>query len=155
MAKDIEREVEEGTAASAPADSVSQAVAGVSSGMSALVRGHLDLARVEMTRDLRTLGKGVGAQLGGTPILLVGYLLLWVAIGSLLALSMALWVAFLICALANFAIGAVMLAWGRSKVRRNKMEMPATSQELKRDRSWMTELRHPPEERKELRGTVH
>lgn len=136
-------------------DSVSQAVAGVSTGMSALVRGHLDLARIEMTRDLRLLGRGVGVQLGGTPILLVGYLLFWMAIGALLALSMQPWVAFLICAGANFIIGTTMLAWGRSKMKRSKMELPATSAELKRDKSWVAELRQSPEEQRALRETVH
>ncbi len=124
-------------------DTFSQAVSGLSSGMSALVRGHLDLARAEMAHDLKAMGRDVGVQVGGAPLLMVGYLLLWVAIGSLLTRAMQPWVAFLVCSVANFSAGAAMMLWGHAKLKRDKVELPATASELRRDKSWLGDLRHP------------
>ena len=122
-------------------DTFSQSVSGVSSGVSALVRGHLELARAEMTHDLKALGRDVGVQVGGAPLLLVGYLLLWLTVGLLLARAMQPWVAFLLCALANLFAGAAMTLWGRAKLKRDKVHLPATASELRRDKSWLGDLR--------------
>lgn len=140
------------TIGSSTPDTVTEAVAGLSQGMNALVRGHLALARVELSRDLKALGKDAGLALGGAPMLLVGYLLLWIGLGYLLALALPVWAAFLVCAGVNFAIGLALVFWGRQRLRHEKLALPATSTEVKRDRQWLGELREPTDT---LRDQLH
>lgn len=135
-----------------PGATVADAVSGLSEGLGALVRGHLALARVEMTQDFKALARDLGVALGGTPIILVGYLLFWIAVGNLLSRAMANWVAFLICAVANFVIGGAMMVWGRKKSKTDKIAMSESKAELRKAREWLPTLREPPET---LRGHLH
>lgn len=149
----LEREVFKAKPAREPIpENVPSAVASLSQGMSSLVRGHLALARVEMARDLKALGKNAAMEFGGTPMLLVGYLLFWVGIGYLIALGLPTWLSFLICSAANFIAGAVLILLGRARMKKEKPRLPATSFEVKRDREWLTTLKEPPET---LRGHLH
>ena len=125
------------------ADTVAQAVTGLSQGMNALIRGHLSLARVEMTRDLKALGKSAAMDFGGAAMLFVGYVLLWTAIGLLIGLKLAAWASFLICAGANFLGGAVLIARGRARMKKAGLSLPDTSREVQRDRAWLSSLKQP------------
>ncbi|HEY3449817.1 MAG TPA: phage holin family protein [Myxococcales bacterium] len=144
----------EGTYASSPAspDSVTEAVTGLSQGMNALVRGHLALARVEVVRDLKALGKDAALELAGVPMLMASYLLLWIGIGYLLALAIPTWASFLICAGANLLGGLTLLAVGYALMKKQKVELPASADEIRRDREWASKLREPPAQ---LRGELH
>jgi uncharacterized membrane protein YqjE len=118
------------------ANSFADALQGLSQGLSSLVKGHLALARVELTEDLKKTAKETSTQLAGIPLLLVGYLLLFIALGALLALAMPVWVAFLICSLVNIGVGAALVAWGMRQVKKSRIQLTATKTELRRDREW-------------------
>ncbi|MGC4113511.1 MAG: phage holin family protein [Myxococcales bacterium] len=139
----------EGMPTSSPAsrspDSVTEAVSGLSQGMNALVRGHLALARVEVVRDLKALGKDTSLEMAGVPMLLASYLLLWIGIGYALALAIPTWASFLICSAANLLVGLALMAYGyarmKSKKEQKKLALPATAQEVRRDREWAAQLK--------------
>lgn len=135
--------VRPGRGAPSELDSVREAVTGLSQGMNSLVRGHLALARVEMARDLKALGKDAVFEIAGLPMLLASYLLLWFGLGFLLALAMPVWASFLICSGFNFLVGGGLMLWGYARVKREKPRMDATTREVKRDREWAARLRSP------------
>jgi uncharacterized membrane protein YqjE len=120
------------------ANSIADALQGLSQGLSSLVKGHLALARVELTEDLKRTAKETSMQLAGIPLLLAGYVLLFIALGALLALAMPVWVAFLICSLVNIGAGAALVAWGRRQVKKSRIQLSATKTELRRDREWFS-----------------
>lgn len=124
-------------------DTTSAAVTNLSQGVSSLVRGHLALARTEMVQDIKEITKDLMMELCGAPVVLVGYLLLWISVGFLLSIALPFWIAFLICAVANIALGLGLMALGASRVKRQSLKLPTTAGELRRDRAWISALRHP------------
>ena len=132
-------------------DTVREAVSGLSEGMNALVRGHLALARVEATRDLKAMGRDAKLELAGVPMLLASYLLLWLGIGYRLALAVPTWASFLICAGANLLGGLVLMLLGNRRLKKQKIDFAATAAEVRRDRELATQLRErPPQLRERL-----
>jgi len=117
----------------------------LSEGLSTLVRGHIQLARAELPTDAKPLAKDAAVGASGVPVLYAGYLLLWVGIGFLLALALPAWASFLIVAAVNFIIGAVMLRWAKTRAKKDKVAMPASSQEFRKDREWLQAMREIPE----------
>ncbi len=111
-------------------------------GLSSLVRGHVELARVELVDDLRGLGKDAVVGVAGVPLALTGYILLWVSISLLLATFVPAWVAFGIAALVNLAVGGVLLRTAANKAKDNAPRLPESSLELRRDRAWLQSLKH-------------
>lgn len=124
--------------------SFTDALQGLSQGFSSLVKGHLALARVELTEDLKRIAKETSMQLAGIPLLLAGYLLLFISLGALLGLVMPVWVAFLICSLVNIGAGAALVAWGIQQVKKKKIQLTATKTELRRDRQWFSQWNQSP-----------
>jgi len=140
---------------SAP-DSIAEAVSGLSQGMNALVRGHLALARVEAMRDLRAMGKDAAIELSGVPLLMASYLLLWFGIGYALALAMPAWASFLICSGVNLVLGLALIAVGRARMKRErKLDLPASTYELRRDRELAARLREAPAPAAGTSGQLH
>lgn len=109
--------------------------------LSALVRGHVELARVELVEDLRALGRDAAVGLAGIPLLLTGYILLWTAIGMLLARYMPGWAAFGIGAGINLLVGLALVTFAAKRARGNTPRMPESSVELRRDRAWLRSLK--------------
>ena len=131
-------------------ESVTDAIRDLSEGLGTLLRGHLQLARVELKHEARSMARDFGLELSGAPLLLFGYFMLWIA-GSLgLGLVMPLWAAFLIAAGVNLLAGALLVTLGARRMRREKAKMPATADEWRKDRALASELREsqgaPPEE---------
>jgi uncharacterized membrane protein YqjE len=133
-------------------ESVPDAFADLSEGLSTLLRGHLQLARVEMKQDMRAIAREMGMEAAGTPLLLIGLLLLMVGASLALALALPVWAAFLIVGGANVLGGAALVGWATNKLRGQKVTMPASSDELKKDRRWASTLREPTQA---LRETLH
>ncbi|MBI5543462.1 MAG: phage holin family protein [Deltaproteobacteria bacterium] len=134
-------------------ESVAEAVSGLSQGMNSLVRGHLALARLEITRDLKALGKDATMELGGLPMLWASYLLLWMGIGYWLAQEIPMWASFLLCSAVNLLVGSVLMLWGYRRSKRDRSGMPATVNEVRKDREWASTLREASSEpRSEARG---
>jgi uncharacterized membrane protein YqjE len=110
-------------------------------GLQALIREHLALARVELKQDLRTMGRDLATGAAGVPPLAAGFLLLMFAIASLLAIWLPAWAAFGIVALVNLAAGGAITWSGSRRVAHDRIQLPCTAEELRRDREWMAALK--------------
>ena len=118
------------------------ALARLIDGVQTLFREHLALAKAELKDDVRRAGRSALLSAAGLPPLFVGYVLLMVAIARLLQLVLVGWAAFGIVALLNLAAGgALTLAFG-AKVRAEKLALVRTSQELRRDKEWISSMRN-------------
>ena len=119
-----------------PRDALARLIEGVQT----LFREHLALAKVELREDLRRTGRSLLLSAAGIPPLFVGYLLLMVAIALLIALALPGWAAFGIVAIANLAGGGIATAAFAAKARREKLALPRTGEELRRDREWLSAI---------------
>ncbi|MGI5861991.1 MAG: phage holin family protein [Myxococcales bacterium] len=131
---------------------VAEAINELSDGLSTLLRGHLQLARVEMKQEMRSVAKDVALEFAGAPAALLGFLLLTVAAALALALLLPYWAAFLIVGGLVFLTGMGLMGWGAARLRKQKIDLPASSSELKRDRDWAPTLRESPDR---LRENLH
>jgi hypothetical protein len=110
-------------------------------GMQTLVREHLALARAEAKEDLRSMGRDLALGAAGLPAILVGYLMLMMAVGYLLAQWLESWAAFGIVALANLAVGAGLTVACRKKLSRNRSQLRTSAgAELQRNKDWLASL---------------
>lgn len=110
-------------------------------GLQTLIREHLALARVEAKEDLRAMGRDLLVSAAGLPALFAGYLLLMIALGYLLAVWLPAWAAFAIVAAVNLGAGAALSLAGARKVMRNRPGLSRTSEELHRDKQWLSSLK--------------
>jgi len=117
------------------------ALARLIDGVQTLFREHLALAKAEIKDDVRRAGRSALLSAAGLPPLLVGYVLLMVAIALLLQLFLVGWVAFAIVALVNLATGAALTVAFGAKVRAEKLALVRTTQELRRDKEWISSMR--------------
>ena len=94
-----------------------------------------------MKEELRNTGRELLVSAAGVPALAAGYLLLTIALGFLLAVWIPQWAAFGIVALANLGAGAILtLFWGRRALRQ-RLSLPRTGEELRRDKEWLAALK--------------
>ena len=111
-------------------------------GLQQLFREHLALARLELRDDIKRIVKDVALSAAGLPLLLVGYALLMVSLGLLLALVMPAWAGFGIVALVNLGAGAALAVTFASRLgKQDKIELPRTADELARDKQWVASLK--------------
>jgi hypothetical protein len=89
-----------------------------------LVRLELELAKLELTRKLTTLGVGIGLFVGAAVLSVfgIGFLLATIAAG--LATFLPTWLALLIVTLAIFLIIAVLVQLGKRMVKKATPAMP-------------------------------
>ncbi|HUJ28368.1 MAG TPA: phage holin family protein [Myxococcales bacterium] len=111
-------------------------------GLQTLVREHLALARVEAKEDMRQLGRDALAGAAGLPALAAGYVLFMMAIGFLLSTWIPAWAGFGIIALLNLGAGGAVTFAGLQRLRKDRVQLPATGQELKRNRQWLASMRN-------------
>ena len=105
-----------------------------------LFREHLALAKVELKDDLRRAGRDLALSAAGLPPLLIGYALLMVALALLLALALPSWLAFAIVAAVNLLAGGALSLAFINKARQDRIALPNTEQELRRDKEWIASL---------------
>jgi uncharacterized membrane protein YqjE len=117
------------------------ALARLLDGVQTLFREHLALAKTELKDDLRRAGRDVLLSAAGLPPLLVGYVLSIVALALLLAQALPGWVAFALVALVNLIAGGALTLGFMSKARQEKIGLPRTEEELRRDKEWLASLR--------------
>ena len=120
-----------------PRDALSRLLDGVQT----LFREHLALAKTELKDDVRRAGRDLLLSAAGLPPLLVGYVLLMVAIALLLGEVLPGWLAFAIVAVVNLAAGGALTLFFMKKARQEKVGLPRTEEELRRDREWLASLR--------------
>jgi Putative Actinobacterial Holin-X, holin superfamily III len=110
-------------------------------GLQNLVREHLALARAEAKEDLRTMGRDLAYGAAGVPPLAVGYFMLMLALGYLLAQWLAPWAAFGIIALVNLSGGAVLTIICRQKLMESRaLKLESTGAELQSNKAWLSSL---------------
>ncbi len=117
------------------------ALARLLDGVQTLFREHLALAKTELKDDLRRGGRDVLLSAAGLPPLLVGYVLLMVALALLVATALPGWIAFGIVAFLNLIAGGALTLAFLAKVRQEKLGLPRTEEELRRDSEWLVSLR--------------
>jgi len=124
-------------AAVSPRDALGRLLDGVQT----LFREHLALAKTELKDDLRRAGRDLLVSAAGLPPLLVGYVLLMVALALLLALALPGWLAFAVVGLVNVIAGGTMTLGFMRKAKQDKIALPRTEEELRRDREWLGSVR--------------
>src|SRR5712671_7321241 len=123
-------------AAVSPRDALTRLLDGVQT----LFREHLALAKTELKDDLRRARRDVLLSAAGLPPLLVGYVLLMVALALLLAQAIPGWLAFALVAVLNLAAGGALTLAFMKKARQEKIALPRTEEELRRDKEWLATL---------------
>ena len=109
-------------------------------GLQTFIREHLALARAEIKDDVRSTGRELLVSAAGLPALVAGYLLLMIAAGYLIGLWLPLWAAFGIVAVVNLGAGGAVTWLGLRKVIQTRVGLPRTSEELQRDKAWLSDL---------------
>lgn len=120
-------------------------------GLQTLIREHMALARAELRDDARKLGRDLAVGAAGVPAVAAGYLLLMVAVSLLLTLWLPAWAAFGIVALVNLGVGGGLTWVAVAKVSGRGAAMPRSSEELQRDKQWLSSLK----ERQRHEGNGH
>ena len=123
-----------------PVVSPRDALARLVDGVQTLFREHLALAKTELRDDLRRAGRDVLLSAAGLPPLLVGYVLMMVALALLLAQALPGWLAFALVALVNLIAGGGLTVAFMNKARHEKIGLPRTEEELRRDKEWIATL---------------
>ena len=91
---------------------------------SALVRLELELAKVEVSRKLGSLGAGIGLGLGAAVVAVYGVGFLFATIAVALALVLDLWLAMLIVTLGLFIVTAILGALAVSRIKKGTPPVP-------------------------------
>src|ERR1700738_1453137 len=112
---------------------VRDAVGRVLDAVQLLAKEHLELARVEIKRDLRAMGRDLAVAALGLPVLLTGWILGMVAVA--VALPLPRWASFGAVALINLAGGAALTATGDRSRRPDGHIQKGTRGELFRDKA--------------------
>src|ERR1700730_16102060 len=112
---------------------VRDAVGRVLDAVQLLAKEHLELARVEIKRDLRAMGREVPVAALGLPVLLTGWILGMVAVA--VALPLPRWASFGAVALINLAGGAALTATGTRRARGEQQILRESREELLRDKA--------------------
>jgi uncharacterized membrane protein YqjE len=106
-----------------------------------LVREHVDLARVELKEDARRLASDAALGVVAIPFLLTAHLLLSAALALWIAQALGAPWAFALVGGGNLAAGAGLGIVAARRLRRDGgVELPATAEELRKDRAMMLGL---------------
>jgi uncharacterized membrane protein YqjE len=138
------RERSEGSGPTEPLEpdaSVGELLSRVTDDFSALVRTHVELAKVEVKDEVARAGKGAGMLTGGAiaglfAVLMLSFALAW----GLAELVDAGW-AFLIVGLMWAAVAAGLALSGRKELRTVDPVPPTTTQTIRDDIEWAKEQR--------------
>jgi uncharacterized membrane protein YqjE len=124
----------------APTDTAKEALQRLIDGFQTLVREHLALAKVELKDDIRRMGRDVVLSAAGLPALFVGYVLFMAGIALVIALALPTWLAFLIVGVLNLGAGGALTAAFGVKARTERVGLPRTTEEIKRDKEWLASM---------------
>jgi hypothetical protein len=91
---------------------------------SSLVRLELELAKVEVSRKLGSLGAGIGLGLGAAVVAVYAVGFLFATIAVALALVLDLWLAMLIVTLGLFLVTAILGALAVSRIKKGTPPVP-------------------------------
>lgn len=125
-----------------PTRSIGDIVGDIAGDLSTLVRQEIDLAKTELTAELKTqgtkAGKGAGFLAGaGVAGWFTLLFLSWVLIFALGNVMDAVWAALIVTILWGIA-AAVLASMGRKKLKQvDPPKMEQTAQTLKEDKEWL------------------
>jgi len=108
-------------AATADEPSVGQLVAEASTHLSTIVRGEIELAKLELRSSVKNAGTGIGMFLGAAVLLLFSLVYAFQSLAEgIAALGVYRWLAFLIVFLFQVLVAGVLAYLGFKKVKRVK-----------------------------------
>lgn len=96
--------------------SLGQLVSDVSTDLSQIVRGELDLAKAEIKQDVTHAGKGVGMFAGAAVVGLYGLGLLFLGLAGVIAIWLPWWAGLLIMAGVLFLVAGILALIGKKSV---------------------------------------
>ena len=103
---------------------VGAAVKDVADHAKALVGLEVELAKVELSQKLGSLGLGIGLAVAGALVALYGLGFLFATIAAGLATAMAWWLALLVVTLFLFLVAAILVLVGRGRIKRGTPPVP-------------------------------
>jgi len=105
-----------------------------------LVRGELELAKVEMSQKVSKVGKDLGFLAIGGAVAYAGVLALGAALIIVLAtIGLPWWLAALLVGLVVTGIGYFLIQKGLTELKRQNLAPTGTIQTIKEDVEWMKE----------------
>ena len=108
--------------------------------VSTLVRKEIDLARVELTSNIRRFSRGAAMVAAGGVVLYAGLLVLLAAIVfALIAAGMDGWLAALIVAVVTLAIGGGLLWMGVKQIQNTEMAPKQTAETVQENVEFVKE----------------
>jgi uncharacterized membrane protein YqjE len=122
-----------------PEASMGDLVSRLASDMGEMVGDHIELAKEEITAELKKAGTGVGLLGGGAAAGLLGAMMLSFAAAWGLAEVMDQWLAFLIVGLVWLVAAAAMATAGRNELKEVDPKPRETLEELREDKEWLKE----------------
>lgn len=124
---------------------------GVTEGLSRLISDHVELAKSELSENLKQAAKDLSLVGAGVGLLLLGWVLLMFAAGFALGAVVGDGVAFLIVSGVHLLVGLVLVvAFGSRLKNKDKLAPEETQQELRRDRHFLHRVRDIVREDREL-----
>ena len=96
--------------------SIGQLVSDVSTDISQIMRGELELAKAEIKQDVTHAGKGAGMFVGAGVLALYGLGLLFLGLAGVIAIWLDWWAGLLIVAGVLFVVAAVLALIGKKQV---------------------------------------
>ncbi|MFK5635783.1 MULTISPECIES: phage holin family protein [unclassified Ornithinimicrobium] len=96
--------------------SIGQLVSDVSTDLSQIMRGEIELAKVEIKQDVVHAGKGAGMFVGAGVVALYGLGLLFLGLAGVIALWLSWWAGLLIVAAVLFTVAGILAFIGKKQV---------------------------------------
>lgn len=96
--------------------SIGQLVSDVSTDISQIMRGELELAKAEIKQDVTHAGKGAGMFVGAGVVALYGLGLLFLGLAGVIAIWLSWWAGLLIVAGVLFLVAAILALIGKKQV---------------------------------------
>lgn len=95
---------------------IGQLVSDVSTDLSQILRGEIELAKVEIKQDVQHAGKGAGMFAGAGVLALYGLGLLFLGLAAVLDIWLPWWASLLIVAAVLFLVAGVLALVGKKQV---------------------------------------
>lgn len=120
-----------------PDTSLGELTARLTSGLGDLIQTHIELAKEETKREVKTAGAAAGMLVGGAVAAHLALIVLSIAAGWGLAELMAPGLAFLIVGVVWAVVAAVAITLGRKRLDDLEPAPTATLEEIQEDKQWL------------------
>ena len=120
-----------------PDASLGELVGRVAGDMGVMLRDHIELAKEEITAEVKKAGTGAGLVGGGAIAAWTGVLLVSFSAAWALALAVDTWLAFLLVGFVWLGAAAVMAMMGRKELSEVDPRPEQTMNEIEKDNQWL------------------